>query len=370
MILRHLHMVNFRNYPSLKFSPGPGINLIIGANGQGKTNLLEAIYASLMGTSFRTSSLKEALAFGQDSAFLQADISLHGLDHRLELEFSQGGRTYTRDQNTRKSLADYRQGLSMVVFRPDDLDMIRLSPSKRRSFLDTAIQGISPTYDENLRTYKSIIRQRNQALKSLASDKRLLEVYQVQLAQVGSRILYDRLRVVKKLAAWARKTYKSISGGSEELEIRYLSSLPFNQDLKTQAEIYIKTLKERVDEDLARGRTTVGPHVDDLSFLLDGKEARVYGSQGQQRSIVISLKLAELRLIKEALGILPPVILDDVFSELDRDRRTRLFSEIGQAQTFISLTDADLALKEDKLGEDIASFRIKEGRLTSVYQDK
>lgn len=359
-------MVNFRNYASASFSPGSDKNVIIGENGQGKTNLLEAISVVALGKSFKTHSLKEAIRFGQEASYLKADFFLKDYDHRMEIEFSETGRSYQRDQNPRKSLADYKRGFSMVVFQPEDLDMVRLSPGKRRAFLNDALSSVSFSYEENLKNYRHLVRQRNYALKNLRSDRQLIKIYNLQLAKIGSEILYERLKGIKKLASWAREEYQKISNGGEDLKVHYLSSLPFDQDFQVQSEIYLQKLEESYEKDLVQKRTSLGPHVDDLRFLLDGREAKAYGSQGQQRSIVLSLKLAEVRFIWERLGIRPLVILDDVFSELDQHRRKRLFKQIEGMQTFISLTEADYHLRDLLEEEDLSSFEIRGNQINHV----
>lgn len=359
MRLYNLHLVNFRNYSNESFAPDHGTNLIIGANGKGKTNLMEAVSLLSVGRSFRTNNIAEVIQFKKTSAYLKGTMEVNGYEELLEIDIRRRNRHLSKNNNPMKSIKEYRQEKITVVFQPMDLNMIRQSPSLRRNYLDEMLKGISPAYEENLRRYNKVLYQRNYTLKRLKYDKSLIQVYNVHLAALGARIIYERLKYIKKISQWTKEAYREISNQSEDLEVTYLSTLPFYKDFDVLQQAYLDLLEQNLPEDLEKGRTTIGPHLDDLRFTLDGKNAKNFASQGQQRSIVLALKFSEVKLIREVLGINPIVLLDDVFSELDKVRRRMLMNYIEGMQVFISYAES---IDRD-LFKDAKYFYIEDNRI-------
>lgn len=339
MELKTIEFISFRNYDSEIFTASQGIHLISGENGRGKTNLLEAIGLGLTARSFRTKTLKDVIQFEKESSFLKVKVSVEGLTHGLEMEIFPKHRFLTRDNNKMKTIADYRRGMGVVVFQPQDLNMVHSGPSLRRGFLDEALRSILPSYEENIKDYYYLLGQRNFALKKLRGQRSLLEVYDIRMAQLGTAILVDRLKAIKKLSLWTQEAYRTISHDRDTFSMNYLSSLPLHQGVDKLEENYLNLLKEGYSKDLELGRTTIGPHLDDLRFSINGREAKSFASQGQVRSLVLSLKIAESKLLKEALGTDPIVLFDDVFSELDPVRRGQLIDSFKGMQSFITMAD-------------------------------
>ncbi len=348
MRLEEIFLVNFRNYNRQFFSPGPGVNMITGLNGRGKTNLMEAIALVATGRSFRTNTLRDVIQFGRDSAYVRASLLIQDFDHTMEMEILQGSRKLVRDHQEVQSIKDFKQNQMVVTFQPEDLLMVKSSPSLRRKYLDELLRGIYPLYDENIKQYQYVLNQRNYSLKRLQWEKSLLNVYNIQLAKLGSQILYERLKNIKLLSKWTTELYRAISRQQETLEISYLSTLPFHQDLNEMEGVYLEKLNDNYELDLKQGRTGLGPHLDDLQFKLNGRDAKIFASQGQQRSIVLALKLAEVKLIRYVLGVKPIVLLDDVFSELDHERKKDLLNLLGSMQTFITMTEPTEEIKNGR----------------------
>lgn len=362
MRLEEIFLVNFRNYERQFFSPGPRVNMITGLNGRGKTNLMEAIALVATGRSFRTNSIKDVIQFGKETSYLRGSFMIQDFDHTMEMEIEQKGRKLIRDHQEVQNMKDYRQNQMIVTFQPEDLLMVKSSPSLRRKYLDELLRGIYPLYDENIKQYQHVLNQRNYSLKRLKSERSLLNVYNIQLARLGSQILYERLKNIKLMSQWTATIYKQISREQEVLEISYLSTLPFYQDLKKMEGAYLEKLNENYAMDLKQGRTGLGPHLDDLQFKLNGRDAKTFASQGQQRSIVLALKLAEVKLVQYILGVNPIVLLDDVFSELDHQRREDLLKIMGPMQTFITMTEPIEELKND----ESLWFHVENGEINTL----
>lgn len=348
MRIKSLKLINFRNYNSINFSPGNKINIFIGKNAQGKTNLLESIGFILKGKSFRTNTDRELINFGKEQAYVSASVETWGLDKLHEIKFSkQGKKTIRINENEISSLKELKDEGALVIFSPTDLNMIKYAPSERRKFIDYLISQLTPLYEYNLNKYKKILAQRNKLLKInyYNSQKNLLDVYSMQLALAGTVLIRERLKYIKKINEIASVEYLKITGGKENLKTVYLSTMPFSKDEEELKNNFYNKLKETLEEDMEKRTTTIGPHRDDLSFYIDNKDSKIYGSQGQQRSIVLALKLSEVKLIKEVRGFYPILLLDDVFSELDEDRKNYFINSFKDIQSFITMTDS---IKLDK----------------------
>lgn len=358
--LKEIQLVSFRNYEQEKFIPSDGIHLISGENGRGKTNLLEAIGVGITARSFRTKSLKDVIRFEKKSSYIKTKVFLEGFNHKLEIQINEGHRLLSKDNNKMKTIDEFKRGMGIVVFQPQDLNMIHSSPSLRRTFLDDALRSILPSYEENLKSYYHLLSQRNFALKKLKAEKSLLDVYDIRMAKLGTSILIERLKAVKKLSKWTEESYTLISNQRDKFSMNYLSTLPLHGNLDQLEESYLALLKESFQKDMQVGRTSIGPHLDDLRFSIDGKEAKSFASQGQVRSIVLSLKIAESTLLKQSLGTNPIVLFDDVFSELDPIRREKLMESFKDMQCFITMAEPIEKIFNQNQLNQVRSIKISE----------
>lgn len=345
MFVKKIFLKGFRNYSGLEQDFSPGTNLIVGQNAQGKTNLLESLYILSMGKSFRTARDTELIKWNSKGYVVKGIVIKKEVELEIKLKYLRNdGKRIWINNVEKKHLRDFVGKINVVVFSPQDLFLVKGEPSKRRNFIDRELIQVNPLYSFYTSRYNKIMLQRNNLLKSLSKNPKdigLLEVLNKQLAKYGSQILLKRQDIVRKLGILARLIQRKITGGKEELEIHYTSTIG-DVTGKGHGEIYnifLNKLQKMKEKEIERGITLVGPHRDDLTFLINGVDIRVYGSQGQQRTTALSLKLAELELIKSEVGEYPILLLDDVFSELDRDRQKFLLKTIKHVQTFITVTD-------------------------------
>ena len=354
MFVSELNMVSFRNHRRLFVDLEPKMYRIIGPNGTGKTNFLEAIYLAMTGRSFKTASLKEVIAFGEESAFVATTVVLDDFARDMEITIKKDKRRFLRDHNPVKNTSAYGRGMGVVLFEPGHLQMVQGAPSRRRAFIDDMLRMLSPAYDDAYTSYYHVLYQRNVVLRKLR-DADLLDVYDRSLATYAAVILRERLKFLKRMAASVSTYYEAIAASGERLELRYKASFPVVLDGELEAAFY-ESLKERRSQDRERGRTSIGPHLDDLSFLLNGEEAKKFASTGQIRSIVLAMKCMEIDRIGEMIGEAPVVLLDDVLSELDEKRRRMLLSMI-RGQCFITAAEPMEALEEAAEAIDLIELK-------------
>ncbi|MBD5834970.1 DNA replication/repair protein RecF [Lactobacillus delbrueckii] len=349
MYLGRFKQSGFRNLALLDLEFDPHVNVFLGENAQGKTNLLEAIYFLALSRSHRTSNDREMIAFGQDFASLAGRVHKRQLDLDLRIVISKKGKSAWVNRVEQARLSKYVGHLNAILFSPEDLELVKGAPSLRRRFMDLEFGQINPEYLYFASQYRQLLQQRNNYLKQLArrqaSDQVLLGVLTEQVATAASELIWRRYRYLADLNRYAAEVYRAISGQREELRVLYRPSAKEITAADQPAQIKQKLLDrfaEIADDELRRATTQLGPHRDDLEFQLDGKNAHLFASQGQQRTIALSLKLAEIQLIKELTGEEPILLLDDVMSELDQNRQAALLNFIhGQTQTFITTTDLD-----------------------------
>ncbi|WP_019139072.1 MULTISPECIES: DNA replication/repair protein RecF [Peptoniphilus] len=356
MKLKYLRLFNFRNYKSLDFIPGENINVLYGLNASGKTNLLESIYMSIRANSFRSSKDLNLINIDENSSSIISRYMTDNYkdDYRIEISKFENKKVFINDEKV--NTKDYRKSRFVVLFNPEDLNIIKYSPKERRKFLDDLLSNIDLNYDFYMYKYRRLLFERNKLLK-MNMDKNLLDVYDREIVKNGTKIIIMRLRVIKKLNEIAKKHYKRLSG--DDLNITYLSTVPIFVDEKELMENYLKILKESISKDLEKRYTSVGPHRDDLDFKINTFSSKSYASQGEQRSVVLSLKLAEADLIKDLYKTKPLLLLDDVFSEIDSNRSRYLLHSLKDLQTFITTTEADEFLKS----VDANFYRISEGKI-------
>jgi DNA replication and repair protein RecF len=334
--LRRLQLRNHRNYAHLDLSPGPGVNVFIGANGQGKTNLLEAVAMLALSASPRARREVELVGPVAAASRIEAEVETEGstveLSISLNVEGERARRVIEVDGARRRAL-DLPGHFRVTLFWPDDLGLVKAGPDLRRRFLNQMLVQVKPGYAAALAGLRRVLEQRNSLLKRMAAGEEasdILEAWDEELVKIGGDISAARAEAVRELAPEVARCHAEIAAG-ESLEIRY----------EGPPEDLAEAVHNSLPEDLRRGSTSVGPHRDDVRVLLDGKEARSYGSQGQQRTAVVSLKLAEAALVARRTGERPVLLLDDVLSELDAERRAALLQQVaGEGQVIITAVEA------------------------------
>lgn len=348
MHIEQLHLKNFRNYDDLDITFDDKVNVIIGENAQGKTNLMEAIYCLAFTKSHRTAKEKELIQWDEDYAKIEGKITKRNQSIPLEITISSKGKKAKLNHLEQKRLSDYIGAMNVVMFAPEDLTLVKGPPQTRRRFIDMELGQIQATYIYHLAQYQKILKQRNSLLKQLqrreSSQVTMLEVLTDQLIQHAAIILHKRFVFLKLLRKWAASIHYQISHELERLEIKYDASITVSEeDSQEQIEAsFTQKFQEIQKKEIERGTTLAGPHRDDLIFYVNGMDVQTYGSQGQQRTTALSLKLAEIELIHNEIGEYPILLLDDVLSELDDFRQSHLLNTIqGKVQTFVSTTNVD-----------------------------
>ena len=354
MIIDKLTLRNFRNYEETVLTPHEGVNLFFGANGSGKTNLLEAVHYCALGKSHRITGDQSAVRIGESFAVCGVSVTTGGVRREITVRLvpnELNKKVILVDQKPIRRFSDMMGCLQCVIFSPEDLGLIREGPSMRRRYLDMMISQVNRGYFIALQQYRSGLEQRNALLKNMRATGQnnagMLDVFEQAMAAPAAVIVAARKKVIAMLAELAADTYRGISGrDGEEFQASYHSAF---RDSENVEEDFMRVLKEDREEDLRLGITSDGPHRDDLNLSLNKKNMKVYASQGQIRTAALSLKLAQMKALRAMSGEAPVLLLDDVMSELDKDRRMRLVKEISDYQTFITCTDeSDLELEGDR----------------------
>lgn len=360
MWLQHLSLKTFRNYKETKIDFNPKLNVFLGRNAQGKTNMLEAIYFLALTRSHRTRTDKNLIHFDEEQLHLSGLVQKKTGSIPLEIELTQKGRVTKVNHLKQARLSDYVGHMNVVLFAPEDLRLIKGAPSVRRKFIDMELGQIKPIYLSDLTNYNHILKQRNTYLKSAQKiDETFLSVLDDQLVDYGCRVMNHRLDFIKKLEHFGCKKHFELSNQIEELSISYQSSVKITdkEDLSESFKIALEKSRAR---DLFKKNTGVGPHRDDISFYINGMDAS-FGSQGQHRSLVLSVKLAEIELMESITTESPILLLDDVMSELDNTRQLKLLETISHSiQTFITTTSLDHL---QNLPENLRIFTIQDGKV-------
>ena len=337
MSIKSLELANFRNYEELNISFDKGTNILYGDNAQGKTNILEAIYVSATTKSHKGSKDKEIINFDKEEAHIRTYLEKENVETRVDMHLRKNkSKGIAIDGQKIKKAADLMGLLNVVFFSPEDLSIIKDGPAERRRFADMELCQLDSFYLYNLNHYNKIIGQRNKLLKDMYFQpelKETLNIWDSQLVSFGSKIIERREQFVKQLGDIIFDIHKKLSGGKEELVIAY--------EPDVSIEDFEKQMKYNQDKDIRLKQTTTGPHRDDFSFVVNGVDIRKYGSQGQQRTAALSLKLSEIELVKKISKDTPVLLLDDVLSELDSNRQNYLLNSIGNIQTIITCTGLD-----------------------------
>ena len=359
MKLTNLQLQNFRNYESVQLEFTDGVHVFIGENAQGKTNLMESIYALAMTKSHRTTNDKELIGWNKEFATIKGTVEKTATKTNLELQFSKKGKIAKVNYLEQKRLSSYLGNLNVILFAPENLTLVKGSPQNRRKFVDMELGQMSSLYLYDLVEYNHVLKQRNTYLKQLAIKKKqpdeYLDVLSEMLSELASKIVFHRLDFMKQLEALAIPIHDQLSLGREKFSVSYQATIPLEDGLtpSQMKEIYIDQFKKNQTREADQATTLIGPHRDDLIFYLNEIPVQTYGSQGQQRSTVLSLKLAEIELMKLSTGEYPLLLLDDVLSELDDDRQTHLIKAIeNKVQTFITTTSLD-GIKQQFINEPV-----------------
>ncbi|MBE5774329.1 MAG: DNA replication/repair protein RecF [Clostridiales bacterium] len=350
---------NYRSYETCEIEPCEGVNVLLGNNGQGKTNVLEALYLTCTGRSHRTRQDRELIRWGADFATVNVQAMRRDGSHEVEFILPAMGRRKIKIAGQEISRSGELMGhVTGVLFSPEDLRTVKDGPAERRRFVDMALSQLRPAYYYALQRYARALKQRNEVLKAALASPSLMatiDSWDEQLASAGAELMRHRRAYIERLSAVAAETHLHIADGREKLEIRYLPSI----DRGDTVEAALEALFAARETDTRRLTTSVGAHRDDVQILVEGRDVRAYGSQGQQRTAALSMRLSELTVMHDELGEWPMLMLDDVMSELDPGRRRQLVSRLSGIQTFITCTD-----EEDLAGASIGrAWRVENGSI-------
>ena len=364
MYIKNIELKNFRNYEDFSIGFDRDVNLIIGKNAQGKTNLIEAVYLTSMGRSFRTSRDSDLIRFGCDAAFVRVEAAKELVDTRVEVVISKNSKKAIKKDGTFvRRTSQLMKNIILVVFSPEDLRIVKDEPGKRRRFVDRELAQIRPAYYNSLGSYKKALMQRNQYLKEEYVDESILSLWDAQIVKYGAEVMRHRKRFIDEINVFSGRIHSGITDGAEELRIEYAPNQPHADDPAEQEKILEEALRDSCGQDIRMRTTGRGPHKDDIRFFVNGVNVRKYGSQGQQRTCALSVKLAELDFIREETGENGILLLDDVMSELDSARREYLVRALSGIQLFITATEVDQRLSDAY--KDAKIIRIDHGRAVS-----
>ncbi|MGN0152379.1 MAG: DNA replication/repair protein RecF [Wujia sp.] len=360
MFIDNLALNHFRNYESAEISFSHGINILYGDNAQGKTNILEAIYMLATTRSHRGSKDREIIKFGEDESHIRADIKKHDISHRIDMHLRK-----SKSKGAAIDMIPIRRSnelfgmVNIVLFSPEDMTIIKDSPAERRRFMDMELCQLNKIYYSDLSNYNKVLNQRNNLLKQISFDKSqtdMLSVWDSQLADYGIKIIKYRNNFIEMLNEIIPDIHSRLTSGKEKLKLVYEKNVDETS--------FIDVLAIKQDIDIRYQSTQTGPHRDDITFMVDDMDVKKFGSQGQQRTVALSLKLAEIELVKKIIKDNPILLLDDVMSELDSGRRDALLSSISDIQTIITCTGYDDFIKERLSIDKI--YKVVSGTLNPV----
>ena len=377
MKIKSLKLLYFRNYLSTNIEVHPSLNVLVGNNANGKTNIIESIFCLALGKSYRTKSDSECIMFGETATAMSCIVNKNDRELDIMLGINNKGKSAKIAGIKKTKLTDFVGELNVVLFSPEDLQIVKGSPALRREFMNREFYQFSRIYHKYYLMYQHLLKQRNSYLKDMRKNPKdemslaYLETLTSQLAKVALYITKERVSFVQDISKLTYKNMLNISNGQETLKIKYKSSVldalniaEINDESFTEENL-TKVLMKKSFDDIMRGSTKIGPQHDDLEFYINDLDAKMYASQGQQRSIVLSLKLAEINYLKEKTGTYPVLLLDDVLSELDKNRQLKLLDAINEnVQTFIT-TPSISDIKEDLL-KKAKVFKIEDGNISEI----
>ena len=377
MKIKSLKLLYFRNYLSTNIEVHPSLNVLVGNNANGKTNIIESIFCLALGKSYRTKSDSECIMFGETATAMSCIVNKNNRELDIMLGINNKGKSAKIAGIKKTKLTDFVGELNVVLFSPEDLQIVKGSPALRREFMNREFYQFSRIYHKYYLMYQHLLKQRNSYLKDMRKNPKdemslaYLETLTSQLAKVALYITKERVSFVQDISKLTYKNMLNISNGQETLKIKYKSSVldalniaEINDESFTEENL-MKVMMKKSFDDIMRGSTKIGPQHDDLEFYINDLDAKMYASQGQQRSIVLSLKLAEINYLKEKTGTYPVLLLDDVLSELDKNRQLKLLDAINEnVQTFIT-TPSISDIKEDLL-KKAKVFKIEDGNISEI----
>ena len=377
MRIKSLKLLYFRNYLSMNIDVHPSLNVLVGNNANGKTNIIESIFCLALGKSYRTKSDSECIMFGETATAMSCIVNKNNRELDIMLGINTKGKSAKIAGIKKTKLTDFVGELNVVLFSPEDLQIVKGSPALRREFMNREFYQFSRIYHKYYLMYQHLLKQRNSYLKDMRKNPKdemslaYLETLTSQLAKVALYITKERVSFVQDISKLTYKNMLNISNGQETLKIKYKSSVldalniaEINDESFTEENL-TKVMMKKSFDDIMRGSTKIGPQHDDLKFYINDLDAKMYASQGQQRSIVLSLKLAEINYLKEKTGTYPVLLLDDVLSELDKNRQLKLLDAINEnVQTFIT-TPSISDIKEDLL-KKAKVFKIEDGNISEI----
>lgn len=377
MKIKSLKLLYFRNYLSTNIDAHPSLNVLVGNNANGKTNIIESIFCLALGKSYRTKSDSECIMFGEAATAMSCVVSKNNKNLDIMLGINSKGKSAKIAGVKKTKLTDFVGELNVVLFSPEDLQIVKGSPALRREFINREFYQFSRIYHKYNLMYQHLLKQRNSYLKDMRKNPKdemaltYLETLTSQLAKVALYITKERVSFVQDISKLTYENMLNISNGQETLKIRYKSSVLEALNIKdTDDEAFTEenltnVIMRKSFDDIMRGSTKIGPQHDDLEFYINDLDAKMFASQGQQRSIVLSLKLAEINYLKNKTGTYPVLLLDDVLSELDKNRQLKLLDAINEnVQTFIT-TPSISDIKEDLL-KKAKVFKIESGNISEI----
>ncbi|MFQ7472576.1 MAG: DNA replication/repair protein RecF [Anaerovoracaceae bacterium] len=364
MYIKEIELKDFRNYEELKASFSEKVNIFLGNNAQGKTNLLESIYLNAMAKSFKSIKDRELIRFGEEFCRIKTKSFSDGEEQDTEIVISRDGKKVIKIDGVKADKSSQLlERIFIIIFSPEDLKIVKDEPEKRRKFIDRELCLIKPGYYNDLSNYKRVLKQRNIYLKEEKIESSILDIWDYELAKYGSIIISRRKEFIEKIYDISRDIHDKISGGLENISLKYETNMEF-PDSYSSSEMenhFYDILRDSRSIDIKNRNTGIGPHKDDIKISADGIDLRKFGSQGQQRTAALSLKLSEIKLIEEETGEKPILLLDDVLSELDNERQSYLINSLGENQMFI--TTADISGKVIKSLPEGKVFKIKKGKI-------
>lgn len=357
MKVKNLKLKDYRNYSNLYLEFSDGVNVFIGDNAQGKTNILESIYYCSISKSHRTSKDKEIIRFGTEKAEISLYIEKERINKRVDITILKDGKK-TIDVNSIKikKVSDLFGTLNSVMFSPEDLKIVKESPEQRRKFLDIELCKMSKKYYYNIVQYNKVLNQRNALLKSNYMNYDILDVYDIELSKFGAEVVKYRLDYLERINKYGKQVHSDITYGKEQIEFIYSSNI---KDFASIKENIYNLLIQKRNDDSNRKYTTVGPHRDDFLVKINGNDVKNFGSQGQQRTAVLTIKFASMEVIKEITGEYPVLLLDDVLSELDQKRQSYILNSVSNIQTIITCTGVENINRN--IRENSKIFMVKNG---------
>ena len=369
MIVNKLIIKNYRNFKEAEAELNNSLNVFIGDNGQGKTNLMESIYIASIGRTFRLNSENELINFFENKSTVEINIIKNNYKIKIEIILEKNKKKQVFINGVKLDKTSEMIGiLNNVIFTPDDMKIIKGGPVERRKFINIDISQIKPKYKYLLNKYKKITGERNMLLKNYYTkyeNKDIISIWNDYLVNTGTEISLYRNEYISKLKKAATEIYSSISGNKETLDIFYLSNIGCITDRDEVKKTFYEKINKNFKNEILKGASLYGPHKDDLIIKINGKECKYFGSQGQQRTAILALKLAEIEIIKEEAGEYPILLLDDVLSELDNKRKNYLIEHIRGIQTIITSTD-ELELNNLTKNFNKKIFYINEGKISSI----